>query len=237
MPNEDPTTPASGPDAPSPRAARKDLLPAELSDYLDRLVPPAPPAVAALRAATAALPEAFFQMPPTHAALLVVLLRAAGARRFLEIGTFTGLTTLAAALALPPDGRVVTLDVDPRYPAIGQPHWADAGVAARIRLMIGPARRSLATLIEDREVFDMALVDADKEGYPDYYEAALALLRPGGLLLLDNMLWRGRVLDAADEGEKPRLLRRLNRTICSDPRVDASLLPLGDGLMLVHKHP
>ena len=232
-----PPTDGEGAATDPPPAARKDLLPEALSDYLARLTPPDPPAVAALRAATAALPEAFFQMAPMQTALLTLLLRATAARRFLEIGTFTGITTLAAALVLAPDGQVVTLDVDPRYPAVGQPHWAAAGVADRIHLMLGPARQSLATLVDTRERFDMALIDADKEGYPDYYEAALALLRPGGLLLLDNMLWRGRVLDPADDGSKPRLFRRLNTTICRDPRVDASLLPLGDGLVIACKRP
>ncbi len=224
------------------RRVRKNLLSQQAAAYLASLTPTEPPAVAALRAATAALPEAFFQMSPAQAALLVVLLRTTGARRFLEIGTFTGITTLTAALAMPPDGQVVTLDIDPRYPAIGQPFWAEAGVTDRIRLMIGPARHSLASLMADTgrtetPKFDVVLIDADKEGYPDYYEAALALLRPGGLVLLDNVLWRGRVLDPEDDGSKPRLFRRLNKTICRDPRVDASLLAIGDGLIVACKRP
>lgn len=223
----------------SPQPARKDLLRPGLAAHLEHLTGPEPAPVAALREATEALPQGYYAMPRPETALLVLLLRATGARRFLEIGTFTGLTALAAALAMPDDGLVVTLDVDPAFPAVGQPFWQKAGVEGRIRLIMGPATASLSGIAQagGRDSFDAVLIDADKENYPAYYDSAVSLVRPGGLVLLDNMLWRGRVLDPEDQGSKPRMFRKLAETIRDDPRVDACLLPLGDGLTVACRRP
>lgn len=195
------------------------------------------PALRALRLATDALPDAGMRSSAEQAQLLAFLIRLSGARQVLEIGCFTGYGTLAMALALPPDGRIVTLDADEDYPALGRRHWELAGVAGKVELRVGLAAESLDRLLAEGGAgrFDLAYVDADKKGYDTYYERALALVRPGGIVALDNVLWSGRVADPADGSKQARTLRALNAKIHADPRVDMVLLPIGDGLMLARR--
>ena len=190
----------------------------------------------ALRGATAKLPQAGMQIGPDQAEFLALLVRAIGARRCIEIGTFTGMSALAVAAVLPADGKLVCCDISDAWTSIGRHYWRKAGVEARIDLRLAPAQDTLRELIKDGAgTYDFAFIDADKPGYDAYYEACLKLLRAGGLIALDNMLWSGRVADPAERDEDTVALRKLNDKIVADARVDASLLTLGDGVMLVRK--
>lgn len=196
-----------------------------------------PDALRRLRMETSALAHAEYQIAAEIGMLLAFLAELTGARRALDIGTFTGYSALAMALAMGPEGRVVTCDRDETWTSLARRHWAWAGAADRIDLRLGAAGETLDALIASGWAggFDMALVDADKRGYPRYYEQALTLLRPGGLMAIDNTLWRGTVADPADTGAKAMLFRRFNAFLRQDGRVAMVLLPLGDGLTLVRK--
>ena len=191
----------------------------------------------ALRAETALLPGARMQIGRDQAALFTLLVRAIGARRAVEVGTFTGMSALAVARGLPEDGLLIACDVNREWTDIARRHWQAAGVAARIDLRLAPAEDTLRSLVDEAPgTFDFAFIDADKESYPRYYELCLALLRPGGLLALDNMLWSGRVAaEPALMDEETRTLHALNQRIRDDARVDAVLLSVGDGVQLVRK--
>jgi predicted O-methyltransferase YrrM len=160
------------------------------------------------------------------------LVRLIGARRALEIGTFTGYSALAVALALPADGRLVCCDVSAEWTAIGQRYWKEAGVADKIELRLAPALDTLAALRRAKAKFDFAFIDADKDNYDGYYEHCLALVRPGGLIALDNVLWSGRVLDGRDRSADTKALRALNAKLKADDRIDLAMLAIGDGLTL-----
>lgn len=189
-----------------------------------------------LREATAALPEAHFQIAPEQGQFLQLLVRLLGAHRVLEIGTFTGYSALWMALALPEDGRLVTCDASKEWTAIARDYWQEAELAERIELRLGPAADTLAALLEEeRGHYDLAFIDADKEGYDGYYEACLKLLRGGGLVVVDNTLWYGRPADPADDDVDTVAIRRFNEKLHADERVDLSLLPLADGLTLARK--
>jgi predicted O-methyltransferase YrrM len=190
-----------------------------------------------LRAETARLPEAGMQIGPDQGALLALLVRTIGARRALEIGTFTGYSALAVAMALPADGTLVCCDNSEEWTAIARRYWKKAGVADRIELRLGAARTTLRALAAERGrgSFDFAFIDADKSAYDAYYEACLALLRPGGLIALDNMLWSGDVANRAVRDADTRALRALNAKIRDDARVDSCLLTVGDGVMVARK--
>jgi predicted O-methyltransferase YrrM len=177
------------------------------------------------------------QIGPDQAAFLALLVRLTGARRALEIGTFTGYSALAVALALPHDGALVCCDVSRDWTDIGRPFWAEAGVAARIDLRIAPAQDTLRDLLRSPGPgsFDFAFIDADKGGYDTYYEQSLGLLRPGGLLAIDNTLWSGSVADPSNDEADTRALRALNAKIHDDARVDACLVSMGDGVTLARK--
>jgi caffeoyl-CoA O-methyltransferase len=197
------------------------------------------PALRALREETARMPNAVMQLGVDPAALLAWLVRLIGARRTLEVGTFTGYSALAVAQALPADGRIVACDVSEEWTAIAHRHWTQAGVADKIDLRIAPAVQTLDALLAAGEAgaFDLAFVDADKPSYDAYYERALQLVRPGGLLLFDNVLWSGRVATAAagDRDANTTALDALNQKARRDPRVDACLLTVGDGLLLARR--
>jgi caffeoyl-CoA O-methyltransferase len=193
------------------------------------------PVLRELRELTDALPEASMRSSAEQAQLLAFLIELTGAASVLEVGCFTGYGTLAMALALPPGGRVVTLDVNDDWPAIGRRHWERAGVADRVELRVGLALEGLDVLRAEGAVFDLAYIDADKKLYDAYYEAALALVRPGGVVALDNVLWGGAVADPEDEDRQTLVLRRLNAKIQADQRVSSLLLPVGDGLTLARK--
>ena len=205
-------------------------------DYILKTSVREPDILARLRQETAGHPNARFQVPPEQGQLMHVLLRMASARRVIEVGVFTGYSSLAMAMALPPDGHIVACDISEEYTSIARRYWAEAGVNGKIDLHIGPAKDTLEGLITaGGESFDFVFIDADKSGYPGYYEQCLKLLRTGGVIALDNMLSRGRVMNAVPEDSDVAALQKMNRFIHEDERVDAILLPLGDGLTLAVK--
>jgi caffeoyl-CoA O-methyltransferase len=187
-----------------------------------------------LREETATLARAGMQISPEQGQFMAVLVRLIGARRVLEIGTFTGYSAMVVAQALPDGGRIVACDVSAEYTTVAQRHWAAAGLAHKIDLRLAPALDTLTDLLKQGAAgtFDMAFIDADKENYAAYYEQCLKLVRPGGLLLLDNMLWHGSVADPADQTESTKAIRALAKLVRDDARVDQSLVPIGDGLLL-----
>jgi predicted O-methyltransferase YrrM len=197
------------------------------------------PALARLREETSRLPNAGMQIAPEQGQLMGLLVELIGARRVLEIGCFTGYSALAMGLALPPDGLVITLEANAEPIEIGRAAWRAAGVADRIEVRLGLASDSLERLLQDGWAgsFDLAFIDADKKSYDLYYEQALALVRPGGLILLDNMLWGGAVADPANQERQTVGLRALNAKLHRDERITLSLLPLGDGLAVARKRP
>jgi len=160
--------------------------------------------------------------------------RLMGARRALELGTFTGYSAICIARGLPDDGVLVTCDLSDEWTALARSYWAQAGVADRIELRLGPALETLRELPDD-DPFDFAFIDADKAEYPDYYEQCLRLLRPGGLAMLDNVFRSGEVLDASSEDPRNRATRELNEQIARDERVDMAMLPVSDGITLALK--
>lgn len=191
---------------------------------------------ARLREETARLPQARMQIGPDQAAFLALLVRSIGAQRCIEIGTFTGYSALAVSAALPAHGKLVCCDINAEWTAIARRYWDEAGVAARIDLRLAPAMDTLNDLLAHGEgQYDFAFIDADKSGYGNYYEACLKLLRPGGLIALDNMLWSGRVADPSQHDADTDAIRALNAKIHADQRVDTTLLTIGDGVMLVRK--
>jgi predicted O-methyltransferase YrrM len=201
-----------------------------LVDYVRRVGVREHPVLARLRDETAALPEHNMQIAPEQGAFMALVVRLIGARRILEIGTFTGYSSTAMALAMPPDGRMTCLDVSREWTDVARRAWADAGVADRVQLRIGPAVESLAELETDG--FDLAFIDADKSSYDAYYEGCLRVVRPGGLIMIDNVLQAGRVARASVDDDNVRAIRALNEKIAADERVDHVLLPLADGLTL-----
>jgi predicted O-methyltransferase YrrM len=188
------------------------------------------PVLSRLREDTARMPMAQMQIAPEQGAFMALLVQLIGATRILEIGTFTGYSSTAMALALPPDGRMTCLDVSAEWTDRARQAWRDAGVADRVDLRIGPAVDSLRELEED--AFDLAFIDADKTGYDDYYEGCLRVVRPGGLILIDNVLQAGRVVAPDADDENVTAIRALNAKIASDERVDMTLLPVADGLTM-----
>jgi caffeoyl-CoA O-methyltransferase len=198
-----------------------------------------PPALARLREETAAHPRAGMQISPEQGQFMQLLLRLTGARRVVEVGVFTGYSSLAMALALPPDGRILACDVSEEYTAVARRHWAEAGVAGRIELVLAPARETLDARLAAGEAgsYDFAFIDADKGAYLDYYERLLRLLRPGGLIAVDNTLWSGAVADPKDRAPDTVALREFNARLRDDDRVDLSLVPIGDGLTLARRRP
>lgn len=195
------------------------------------------PVLARLRAETAAHPQVNMQIAPEQGQFMALLVRLMGARRCLEIGVFTGYSSLAVALALPPEGRIVACDVSDEYTAVARRYWAEAGVAERIDLRLAPAVETLDALLAGGGAgsYDFAFIDADKEGYPAYYERSLRLLRPGGLIAVDNTLWDGAVADPQDQSADTVAIRAFNDSLHEDERVDLSLVPIGDGLTLARK--
>lgn len=190
-----------------------------------------------LRQETATLPNARMQIAPEQGQFMALLARLIGARRCLEVGVFTGYSSLAVALALPDDGRIVACDVSEEWTAVARRYWAEAGVAHKIDLRLAPALETLESRLAAGEAgsYDFAFLDADKESYPHYYELLLELVRPSGLIVVDNTLWSGRVADPDDTAVTTTALRRFNERLHGDPRIDLSLLPMGDGLTLARK--
>jgi len=208
-----------------------------LYDYLLSISLREPEPLRRLRAETEAYPNARMQIAPEQGQFMALLARLTGARRCLEVGVFTGYSSLAMALALPDDGRIVACDVSEEWTAVARRHWAAAGVAHKIVLRLAPALGTLEGMLAAGQAgsFDFAFLDADKENYLRYYELALELVRPGGLIVADNTLWSGRVADPANGEATTVALRRFNEHLHHDERVDLSLVPVGDGLTLARK--
>ena len=190
-----------------------------------------------LRQETQAMPMGGMQISPDQGQFMGLLVELIGAKRIVEVGTFTGYSSIAMALALPADGRLIACDVSDEFTRIAQRYWQEAGVADKIELRLGPAVATLNEILAAGEAgcFDMAFIDADKENYDAYYERCLQLLRPGGLILIDNVLWGGRPADVNEQDESTVAIRALNVKIRADERVTASLLSIGDGLTLARK--
>ena len=219
-----------------------DLIDPAAIDYVLKNSVREPELLARLRQETASHPNSRFQVPPEQGQLLQVLVRMLGARRTIEVGVFTGYSSLAVALVLPQDGRIVACDVSEEYTSVARRYWEEAGVSGKIDLRIGPASETLDRILDAGEQgsYDFAFIDADKTGYPKYYEQCLKLIRPGGLIALDNMLQSGQVMQAMDNESAPEdanvaAIRKLNEFIHCDMRVDALLLPFGDGVTLAVK--
>lgn len=195
------------------------------------------PTQLALREETARMPNASMQIAPEQGQFMALLARLTGARRYLEVGVFTGYSALAVASALPDDGYVLACDVSEEWTSIGRRYWQAAGVDHKVDLRLAPAAQTLDELLTagQQATFDLAFIDADKEAYLGYYERVLALLRPGGLLCIDNTLWSGRVVDPEVADPDTVAIRHFNEVLHRDERIDLSLVPIGDGLTLVRK--
>lgn len=195
------------------------------------------PVLGDLRRVTAELEDSNMQIAPEQGQFMAMLTRLMGARRTIEVGVYTGYSALAVALALPDDGRVIACDVSEEWTAIGRQHWQRAGVDERIDLRIAPAVETLDGLIADGQSgsFDFAFIDADKVNYKRYYERCLQLVRPGGLIAIDNVLWDGEVVNPDNTDPETEAIRAMNRYLRDDERVDISLVPIADGLTLARK--
>lgn len=190
-----------------------------------------------LRDETAAHPQARMQISPEQGQFMQLLVKLLGARRYVEVGVFTGYSSLAVALALPADGHILACDVSEEFTAVARRYWKEAGVAGKIELKLAPAVEILDARLKAGEAgsYDFGFIDADKANYSHYYERILKLLRPGGVVAVDNVLWSGRVLDKADMSEDTVAIRAFNKTLHNDERVELSMLPIGDGLTLARK--
>ncbi len=209
----------------------------ELHAYMLRVGLREPPILARLREENAGHPQADMQIAPEQGALMAFLVELTGARRCLELGTFTGYSSLAVALALPPDGRLVCCDISDEWTSVARRYWDEAGVSDRVELRLGPALATLDALLAGGEAgtFDFAFMDADKREYPDYYERILELLRPGGVLAIDNVFWDGDVVRPEVDDAAVRGVRTLNERIATDERATVAMLPIADGVTLVRK--
>lgn len=178
------------------------------------------------------------QIAPEQGQLMALLVKLTGAKNILEVGTSTGYSSLAMALALPDDGKLITCDINKQATDKAQQYWLEAAVANKIELKLAPAIETLKTLVEQKHTnhFDLAFIDADKVSYQAYFEACLKLIKPGGVILIDNVLWGGAVVDKKNNDDDTAAIRELNRKLYKDKRVDISMLPLSDGLTLARKH-
>ena len=207
-----------------------------IQEYIIENVVREHPLLQALRDETSQLSNARMAIGPEQGQLMALLAHSIGARRYLEIGVFTGYSSLAMALALPGDGRIVACDVSEEYTAVGRRYWKAAGVSEKIDLRIAPALETLEELRAHKtQPFDMAFIDADKANVGAYYEAALELVRPGGFVLVDNVLWGGAVLDSSDADEDTQALRAVSVRAGRDERIDVALLPVCDGILIALK--
>ncbi len=189
-----------------------------------------------LREETSQLEMARMQIAPEQGQFMALLLKLTGARRYLEVGTFTGYSALVCALAMPGDAQLYALDISEEWTAIARRYWQQAGVAERINLKLGSAAETMQSMLpEEQNSFDAIFIDADKTGYAAYIQYGFELLRPGGLLMLDNVLWGGSVIDPSADDEDTVAIRRVNEAMAADDRFDISLVPIGDGLTLAVK--
>lgn len=212
-------------------------LDSQLYNYLLSVSLREPDILRQLRAETARHPYAMMQIAPEQGQFMALLVQLLGAKKTLEVGVFTGYSSLCVALTLPPDGQIIACDVSEEYTAIARRYWEAAGVADKIDLRLAPALETLDKLLADQqgETFDFAFIDADKANYQAYYERSLQLLRPGGLIVIDNVLWSGQVADSEVQDENTKAIRALNEKLHHDQRVTLSLVPIADGLTLALK--
>ncbi|MCQ8105538.1 class I SAM-dependent methyltransferase [Methylomonas sp. SURF-2] len=218
-------------------STKRTLITDNIYDYLLTNSLREPAALRQLRAETAAHPLANMQIAPEQGQFMALLVELTGARKILEIGVFTGYSSTSLALALPEDGKLTACDISKTHTDVAQRYWELAGVSRKIDLRVGPALDTLDNLLAEglAASYDMAFIDADKANYDGYYERALGLLRRGGLLMLDNVLWNGQVADPTFDDEDTAAIRALNAKIHADSRVGISLLPVADGLTLALK--
>lgn len=218
-------------------SSRTFTISEELNRYLLSITLRDTALLAELREHTARMPEARMQISPEQGQFLHWLVSTLGARRTLEVGVFTGYSALVTALALPGDGQLVACDVSAEYTAVARSFWERAGVARRIDLRLAPALQTLDDLLAQGQAgtFDFAFIDADKENYSAYFERVLDLLRVGGVMAVDNVLWSGRVIDPANHESSTVAVREFNRRVYEDTRVAISVVPIGDGLTLARK--
>ena len=216
---------------------KKTAITPELYDYILQTFVHEPDIARKLREETSKLPQAQMQIPPEEGCFLNFLVRATRARKTLEVGVFTGYSSLWTALALPPDGELVACDISEEWTSIARRYWNEAGVSRKIRLRLGPASETLCALLNESlaDTFDFAFIDADKSNYEEYYEKVYKLVRPGGLIAIDNVLRVGEVLDANVSNPETAAVRTLNEKLSRDERVYLSMLPIADGLTLVIK--
>jgi predicted O-methyltransferase YrrM len=214
---------------------RTQLVPRDVVDYVLRSSRPEHPALAGLRAATASVPHNVMQIGADQGHLMALLVRLVGARRCIEVGTYTGYSALAVALALPADGTIITCDVNAEWPAVGQHFWREAGVESRIDLRVKPALETLDELVASggAGTFDFAFIDADKPNYPAYYERLLRLVRKGGLIAVDNTLALAGEPVFRRDSPNARAMLAFNELVCRDERVDLAMLTVGEGLSLL----
>lgn len=217
--------------------AGRTFLPEAIERYVSETLVKETPLQRRLREETARLPMGMMQIGADQGAFLALLVRLIGARRTLEIGTFTGYSALTVASALPADGKLIACDVSEEWTSIGRRYWREAELENRIDLRLGPAAETLRSLLAAGEAgrFDFAFIDADKSNYDTYYELSLQLLRPNGLIAIDNVLWSGSVLDEKKRDADTTALRALNLKVRDDARVESVLLTVGDGLTLARK--
>lgn len=214
-------------------------LPPALRDYMVSVSVREPPLLARLREETSKLPMAMMQISPEQGQLLALLVRATRARQCLEVGVFTGYSSLSVASALPQDGKLVACDVSEEWTSIARRYWHEAGVADKIDLRLGSALVTLDEMISQghANTYDFAFIDADKTNYSHYFERALMLIKPGGLIGVDNTLWYGRPADPEQRDADTMAIRQFNARLHGDQRVDLSLIPIGDGMTLAWKRP
>ncbi|MCH7943798.1 MAG: class I SAM-dependent methyltransferase [Proteobacteria bacterium] len=209
----------------------------EIYDYLLRVSLREADVLRRLREETAAMPLSIMQIAPEQGQFMALLVELMGAVRCIEVGVFTGYSSLAVALALPPEGRITACDVSEEFTAVARRYWRQAGVDHKIDLRLAPALETLDGLIAEgaRGTYDFAFIDAEKSEYADYYERLLTLLRPGGLILIDNVLWSGKVADPEIDTIDTVAIRAFNEKLMTDERVSLSMLPVADGLTLARK--
>ena len=209
----------------------------ELAAYIRRVSLREPDLLGRLRLETEKLPEAGMQIMPEQGQLMAELVYLIAAKRTIEIGVFTGYSALWTAMALPEDGRIIACDISEQWTSIARRYWKEAGVDHKIDLRLGPALKTLDNLLASgqRGTFDFAFIDADKSNYENYYERALELLRPRGLILVDNVLWSGRIIDESDQEKDTRAIRAFNVKTGGDNRIWTTLLPFADGLTVICK--
>ena len=218
-------------------SAKTILMDDQLLEYLRKNSLREPDVLRELREETQKLPNSGMQISPEQGQLMAMLVKLVNARKIVEIGTFTGYSSTVMALAMPEDSQLIAFDISEEYTRTARIFWKKAGVDQRVKLVLGNAKESLKDFLQagEQESVDLAFVDADKSSYAEYYECCLKLIRPGGLILVDNVLWSGQVADASNHDKDTEALRIFNAALSSDQRVDLCMVPIGDGLTIARK--